>query len=372
MGSVMSELAGSAGGQRARGARPAATDPDEDPFRDGGLTSAAVARAGMAVAQIDLATQRVAAVSEPGAALLAATPADIVGRPITDFVADEPTGGVPLLAIGRLDGFEAPRRLRRVDGQVVDAYVWAHVLGRRRPARYGAVFMSVGPPPPAPSLAAAGEDRTVIGTVDAEWRIDRISAEVEGLLGCRAGDLAGTPVLPAVYPGDVPELLAGLSHVHATGGGAAIRLRVRSKDDHWRWCRAHLASLGDSPRFAFTLRPQTEPRPAAADRARDLGLRLARIAQEIRAAGLAVPCASAPALADLPALATLTSREWEVVGALAEGSRVPTIARRLGVSPSTVRNHLSAVYRKLHVRSQAELLDRLRSASSRTRPVPGP
>ena len=73
------------------------------------------------------------------AALLAATPSDLVGRLIRDFVVDEPTGGFPLLATGRLDGIEAPRRLRRLDGTVVDAYVWAHVLGEQRPARYGAV-----------------------------------------------------------------------------------------------------------------------------------------------------------------------------------------------------------------------------------------
>jgi len=60
-------------------------------------------------------------------------------------------------------------------------------------------------------------------------------------------------------------------------------------------------------------------------------------------------------------LATLTSREWEVVGALAEGARVATIARQLHVSASTVRNHLSSVYRKLDVGSQAELLELLRS-----------
>ena len=68
-----------------------------------------------------------------------------------------------------------------------------------------------------------------------------------------------------------------------------------------------------------------------------------------------------PALAALPELATLTSREWEVAGALAQGSRVTTIAQQLHVSPGTVRNHLSAVYRKLDVGSQAELLERLRA-----------
>ena len=336
---------------------------DPDSSLDGELTAAAVSRAGLAVIQVDLATVRVTAVSEMAAALLAATPSDLVGRPVRDFVVDEPTGGLPLLATGRLDGIEAPRRLRRLDGTVVDAYVWAHVLGEQRPARYGAVMVTTEAKRSTPgTLRGAAEDHKVIGTVDQEWRIDRISVEVEGLLGYRAVDLAGATLLSVVHPSDLPELLAGLSHVHATGRGSAIRLRVRTKDDQWLWCRAHLSALDHSPQFAFTLRPLADPRGGATDRTRELEMRLARIAHETRTAGLTKHSGAAPVLADLPELATLTSREWEVVGALAEGSRVPTIAGRLQVSPGTVRNHLSAVFRKLDVGSQAELLERLRSS----------
>lgn len=336
---------------------------DSDAFSDGELTAATVSRAGMAVVLVDLATLRVTAVSETAAALVEAPPTDLVGRPIADFTVDEPTGGFPLLATGRLDGCEAPRRLRRLDGTVTDAYVWVHVLGEQRPARYAAMMVTTEDKRSTTGMPMeAAEDQKVIGTVDQEWRIDRISVEVEGLLGYRAVDLAGASLLSAVYPSDLPELLAGLSHVHATGRGSAIRLRVRTKDNQWLWCRAHLSALDESPRFAFTLRPLADPRGPATDRTRDLEMRLARIAHETRAAGLAKHSGGAPVLADLPELATLTSREWEVVGALADGSRVTTIARQLHVSPGTVRNHLSAVYRKLDVRSQAELLERLRSS----------
>ena len=57
----------------------------------------------------------------------------------------------------------------------------------------------------------------------------------------------------------------------------------------------------------------------------------------------------------------LTPREREIVGALALGQRVGAIAERLGVSEHTVRNHLKAVYRKLDVHSQVELLSRWRA-----------
>ena len=58
---------------------------------------------------------------------------------------------------------------------------------------------------------------------------------------------------------------------------------------------------------------------------------------------------------------SLTPREREIVGALSAGQRVGAIAERLGVSEHTVRNHLKAVYRKLDVHSQVELLSRWRS-----------
>jgi DNA-binding NarL/FixJ family response regulator len=57
----------------------------------------------------------------------------------------------------------------------------------------------------------------------------------------------------------------------------------------------------------------------------------------------------------------LSSREWEVLDLLREGCTTAEIARRLFVSPVTVRRHVSAVLRKLDVPDRAsavELLER--------------
>jgi PAS domain S-box-containing protein len=62
----------------------------------------------------------------------------------------------------------------------------------------------------------------------------------------------------------------------------------------------------------------------------------------------------------VPGLSRLSGREFEVVRMLLLGDRVPVIARNLFVSQSTVRNHLSSVFRKLRVRSQQELIVLLR------------
>lgn len=54
--------------------------------------------------------------------------------------------------------------------------------------------------------------------------------------------------------------------------------------------------------------------------------------------------------------ARLSVREREIVQAMAGGKRVKDIADQFAISTHTVRNHLKAVYRKLNVRSQLELL----------------
>jgi|SRR5579875_21396 len=62
----------------------------------------------------------------------------------------------------------------------------------------------------------------------------------------------------------------------------------------------------------------------------------------------------------LAELSVLTRREKDVLQLLLEGHRVASIARRLHLSPQTVRNHLKAIFRKLGAHSQVELIDSLR------------
>jgi DNA-binding CsgD family transcriptional regulator/PAS domain-containing protein len=353
------------GAGTTRRTEPAEGVVDDGVFLDAELTADAVSRSGLSVAQVDLATHRLVAVSDSAAALLGADPPELLGRLVSDFVDGEPTGALPLLATGRLDGFEAQRRIRRVDGSIINAYVWAHVLGLDRPARFGAVFVLEDGVPAPPGFGASSHDHRVVGTVDDEWRIDRISLDAEAVLGYRSADLAGALFLAAVNPHDLPDLLAGLAHVHATSRNAVVRLRVRRADMRWIWCRARLAALGDPPRFAFTLRPLMESSVVTStERLSELEGRLGRIAHELRSVGLPVPSSGSPVMAEMPELASLTSREWETLSRLADGGRVAGIATTLGLSQSTVRNHLSAIFRKLNVGSQSELLSLLSKRAS--------
>jgi DNA-binding NarL/FixJ family response regulator len=57
---------------------------------------------------------------------------------------------------------------------------------------------------------------------------------------------------------------------------------------------------------------------------------------------------------------SLTSRELEIVYCIREGLSNKQIAGRLGIDPSTVKNHIHSVLQKLHVRRRAQAAAMLR------------
>lgn len=59
---------------------------------------------------------------------------------------------------------------------------------------------------------------------------------------------------------------------------------------------------------------------------------------------------------------SLTEREAEVLELAAQGTNNAGIARRLGISDKTVRNHVSNVFMKLQVADRAELVAKARDA----------
>jgi DNA-binding NarL/FixJ family response regulator len=63
-------------------------------------------------------------------------------------------------------------------------------------------------------------------------------------------------------------------------------------------------------------------------------------------------------------LDSISSREIEVLEHLLAGQRVSRIAKLLYISTHTVRNHLKALFQKLNVHSQAELISKCRGIRS--------
>lgn len=98
-------------------------------------------------------------------------------------------------------------------------------------------------------------------------------------------------------------------------------------------------------------------------RRRELEDAMRRISDELGRIGLANGGATPEPSTNHPDLDLLSRRERDVVTHLLQGHRVVSIAELLDVSEHTVRNHLKSIFRKLGVHSQAELVDRLHSAS---------
>jgi DNA-binding NarL/FixJ family response regulator len=61
----------------------------------------------------------------------------------------------------------------------------------------------------------------------------------------------------------------------------------------------------------------------------------------------------------------LSDREREILWLIARGENNASIARRLVLSPKTVRNHVSNIYRKLNVSNRAQAAARVREAGLR-------
>ncbi|MFI1675699.1 response regulator transcription factor [Streptomyces sp. NPDC020607] len=78
-----------------------------------------------------------------------------------------------------------------------------------------------------------------------------------------------------------------------------------------------------------------------------------RVTELLRGAGTA---------ANPEVLPQLTAREREILGHVARGKANHRIARQLGLSEKTVRNHVSHILDKMRVTSRAEAVARVRDA----------
>jgi DNA-binding NarL/FixJ family response regulator len=138
-------------------------------------------------------------------------------------------------------------------------------------------------------------------------------------------------------------------------------LRLKAAGRSWRLFRAIVSPLAGTvaPAFAFNLaQGQASDKPV--ERMRELDERLRQVLHDGRSAQVAAAFVDLPTTLELPAPGRLSPREYEILAQLNGGQRVPAIARQLFLSESTVRNHLTSVFRLFGVNSQQGLLDALR------------
>lgn len=96
-----------------------------------------------------------------------------------------------------------------------------------------------------------------------------------------------------------------------------------------------------------------------------------RFLGEVRAFLRAGPAEPAPAAAAAP-FPELTDRERNVLELIAQGAGNEQIGRRLFISPKTVRNHVTSIFRKLGVESRPQAIVSARVAGFGRAPTPPP
>lgn len=130
---------------------------------------------------------------------------------------------------------------------------------------------------------------------------------------------------------------------------------------------ATLARAGATHPHGFIAKPFTDEQLVGAIRVALAGATtpdrfqaaVTRITNSLVELGLVRPEAVDGTAHGISELAGLSPREWEVLRGLLAHKRVPTIARELFISASTVRNHLKSIFAKVGVHSQGDLLEKL-------------
>jgi PAS domain S-box-containing protein len=318
---------------------------------------------------MDLASRRLRAVNKAGADLAAASAAQLIGTQGDQVVEwEDPEAmrnALETLRSGIIDGYRARRKVRTRDGVRREVYVWCRAVELEgvRTAIYVVLSAnSASGEPRRYSMPLLDLEPLVVGTTDCGWLVNRVSDEISDVLGWERDEWIGRPLLAGVHPDDVGDLVEGIGRA-AVDDVVARHLRLRHRDGGWAPVQYLVVRLSDddAPRVAFALLPEQADTPELPpERASELEVRLRRIAAEVRAAGVMDDLDRLPAVGDHPELEGLTTRQWEILVRLLRGDRVPTIARELHLSPSTVRNHLTAIFGRFDVHSQAELLARLR------------
>jgi DNA-binding CsgD family transcriptional regulator len=230
--------------------------------------------------------------------------------------------------------------------------LWIRALEPRGSRRHALALLIPDPDAPQDPLAA-GDSVAVLGSTDAHLVIDRISSDIQTVFGASTQDAVGRSLFQLVQTEDVTALLATAAHCADAGTGASLTATVRIGAAPPVSCWIVLVPMLPAPSVAFALVQAAADSREAVTSAGSMARILQRFGDGLRAASTSRAAARGPVV---PGMDRLSSRELDVVTRLAQGDRVPTIARALFLSQSTVRNHLSSAFAKLGVADQQELV----------------
>jgi DNA-binding CsgD family transcriptional regulator len=282
--------------------------------------------------------------------LLDRAPNSLEGTPVTDLVSTVERlavqESVRLLASGAITGYRATRHIQKADGTEFITNLWVRLVFKDST---GVALLTVEPDGGGVPWAHPEMNiRMAIAVTDHDWVIEHISTDIESILGSGTDTHEGSPFLGLLQPGDVPGFMLAVGRVEAGNGAATLRAHLRDGQGRWQaisllvvtMCRHSPPRLGLA--FAVMADPASE---ATSEGHRQVAWRGVDALNGMDRHHKAYLSGE-----------KLSTRQWEILTRLMRGQRVDTIAGDLYLSPSTVRNHLTAIYKKFGVHSQAELL----------------
>ena len=250
-----------------------------------------------------------------------------------------------LLASGATQGYRALRHFRKADGSEFEANVWVR-LTPTDGGNFGLAIIERGAA--AVPWPLFDDSITIAGIVtDHDWTIELISSDIERILGRGPEDFKGAPLLGLFQAADIQNFLSAVARVAADESKATLRMHVRDGDANWRdvWCMVVAMCEHSPPRLGLAIAAMSE-----------FGLELtSELHRQLAVLGGGVLDGMDQLRSHMPS-GNFSSRQWEILTRLVRGERVEEIAADLYLSPSTVRNHLAAIYKKFGVHSQTQLL----------------
>ena len=321
---------------------------------------------------VDLATLNVVAVSGVVLKRLDRTAEEVVGRSVLDLLLPEDrpkaTAALHALEAGIVDFYRVHRSIPSAPGTEGLGTLWVRSVSLDG-TRQALIELGDGSAPqPSPLNKFLGRDpiRMAVGIVGPDWVVRSVSSDVSDVLGVTPADLVGRRLIGAVRENDVQHLLEAAQR-SGSDDSVALHIDLRNGSGDWQRVCCVLSSIAAETGRLFILMPEPDeddrPGRGLSD---EVDTHLRTIAAEMDASGMLERMGVTSELAPLPEMASLTVRQWEVFSRLLLGDRVPTIATDLFISQSTVRNHLSAIYERFGVHSQADVIQLVRKRSVRT------
>jgi hypothetical protein len=235
----------------------------------------ALAQVSFPVLVLDLPSRRIRAANQAVADIFAVPVPELIGRRNSEVIEFEDeqamAQAVAALSEGTIDGYRAWRRITARDGVVKEGDLWCRAVDLDG-VRYAVYVLALHPvgadPATTPKLPVNPLGPLVVGTADAGWLVERISAEVRELIGVEWRSLIGRSLLSRVHPEDIANVLRAIESDDLNRMVTGRRLRLRHQAGYWVPVRTLVFRFvdGGTSHIAFGLLPRRRRHLATAVR----------------------------------------------------------------------------------------------------------